>query len=103
MKHIGIACFTFILFSSLSSVFGQGFVNLDFENTTITTIHNPGGDTYTATLPGWGVYGFPYGNPTDIGYNTIALDAPAVTLQGSDSPFFPAIQGSYSVLLQGGT
>jgi PEP-CTERM motif len=103
MKLLCIACFALILLSGLRNAVGQSFANLHFENTTITTIHNPGGDTYTATVPGWGVFGFPYGNPTDIWYNTIALDAPAVTLQGTDSPYFPAIQGRYSVLLQGGS
>lgn len=92
-----------MIFGFSGLALAQGFVNLDFESTVITVTHNPGGDTYTATIPGWGIYGFPYGNPTSVGFNDVALDAPAVTLQGTTSAFFPAIQGSYSVLLQGGT
>ncbi|MEO5802168.1 MAG: hypothetical protein ABIR24_01455 [Verrucomicrobiota bacterium] len=95
MKLLGIACHVVILLASLGNASGQSFANLNFENTTITGS--------IATLPGWGIYGFPYGNPTSIYFNTIALDAPAVTLHGVNSPFYPAIQGSYSVLLQGGT
>jgi len=103
MKPLRLNCFIVALLLSFRSASAQGFVNLGFENTTITTVHYPGGDRYTATVPGWGVFGFPYGNPTDIGYNEVALDAPMVTLQGTSSPYFPAVQGSYSVLLQGGT
>jgi hypothetical protein len=36
-------------------------------------------------------------------FNNIALDSPAVTLQGTNSPFYPAIQGNCSILLQGGS
>jgi len=85
--------------------YSQRFVNLDFETTTITTIHNPGGDTYTAKTPGWSVNTFNYvnGDPNSIPYNNIALDSASVNLEGTNSPYAPAIQGLYSILLQGGT
>src|ERR1035438_678419 len=95
-------CSTLLLLSALGAA-GQGtFQNLGFEDTTLTPVLvNPGSGFYVtnATHPGWGVYGFPYGNPTTISYDDIALDAPAVTLQGTDSRSFPAIQGDFSVLL----
>lgn len=97
MKLPRIACFGLILLSGLINAVGQGFGNLNFERSTIHT------DGETATLEGWTVYGFPYANSSDVWFNTIALDAPAVTLQGTNSLCCPAIQGRYSVLLQGGT
>jgi len=83
----------------------QGFINLDFESATIMTIHNPGGDTYTAMVPGWSVNTPNYvnGDPNSIPYNDIALDSAAVNLEGTNSPYEPAIQGMYSIFLQGGT
>jgi hypothetical protein len=86
---------------------GQGFLNLAFENTTITTIHNPGGDTYAATTPGWTVNTVNYvnGDPNSVPYNNIAIDSPAVNLEGTDCPFpsVRAIAGNYSFFLQGGS
>jgi hypothetical protein len=35
--------------------------------------------------------------------NDIALDSAAVTLQGANSPYAPALQGNYSIALQGGS
>jgi hypothetical protein len=83
----------------------QGFLNRNFDTTTLTTVHFPGGDRYTATIPGWAwnTPNYVDGDPNSVALNDIALDAPAVTLQGTSSPFFPALQGGYSVLLQGGT
>jgi hypothetical protein len=93
---------------SCQIVCGQAFVNLDFENTTLTAfLVNPYIPYYAinATLPGWnwsplGTFG--NGDPnTTVAFNNIALDAPYVTLQGS--LYYPPIQGSYALLLQGGT
>src|SRR5437867_4003337 len=100
-----IACFVPVSLALLRSASGQGFANLDFENAIINTVHNPGGDTYTATVFGWGVIGGGQfsGDPSTIPFNSFALDAPYVTLQGTNSRNFPAIQGQYSILLQCGT
>ena len=87
-------------------VFGQGFVNFNFETTTITPVVFPGGTRYTATVPGWTWTpdgNFVNGDPNSVGYNDLALDSPAVNLQGTNSPFAPAIRGKYSILLQGGS
>lgn len=88
------------------NLFGQGFLNLNFESTTITPVVFPGGTRFTATVPGW--TWTPPGNTINadtntVAYNEVALDSPAVTLQGTNSPFAPAIQGKYSILLQGGS
>ena len=89
--------------------YGQGFVNLGFETTTLTPIlANPLSGYYVtnATVPGWSwtpQQNFGYGDPsTTVAYNDIALDAPAVTLHGSND-YTPAISGKYSILLQGGS
>ena len=83
---------------------GQGFVNLDFENTTVTPVVF-GGTRYVATIPGWSwdPSNFLDGGTNNVVLDDIALDAPAVTLQDWMSPFFPAIDGNYSVYLQGGS
>jgi hypothetical protein len=90
---------------------GQGFVNLDFEDTTITPVlinSFSGYYDYIATVPGW--TWTPQNNAaaidadTMVSLNTIALDAPAVTLHSVDDPYGrQAIQGNYSILLQGGS
>jgi hypothetical protein len=87
-------------------VYAQGFVNLRFETTTITPVVFPGGTRYVATVPGWSWTppgNFVNGDPNSVGYNELALDSPAVNLQGTNSPFAPSIQGMYSILLQGGS
>lgn len=104
MNLLRLTSLIVVLFVGSRNVPAQTFVNLGFESTTISTVHYPGGDRYFATLPGWSYYGIPSeGGPGTVNYNTIALDAAAVTLHGTSSLSAPAIQGSYSVLLQGGT
>jgi hypothetical protein len=80
--------------------FAQGFVNLNFERTTIppTLV---GGWAYpvdsTQALPGWTVGG------AVIMYNDLSLGSPAVSLMGPNFPNFAGytpLQGSYSVLMQ---
>jgi hypothetical protein len=81
-------------FSSLG--FAQGFVNLDFETAIISTNHNPGGNTYTALLAGW--------TPSNIPFNSVNLDSPGINLEGTNNPVGPvAIQGEYSIFMQGGS
>lgn len=105
------ACSSLLLLSAMGAT-GQGFQNLDFEDTTLTvTLINPGYPipfyATNATVPGWGWsphQTFGYGDPsTTVSFNNVALDAPAVTLHGTDSPFAPVISGNYSILLQGGS
>src|SRR5271166_4060856 len=93
------------LFMGLQLVCGQGFVNLDFENTTITPVVFGGGTSYVATIPGWSwnTTSIVNGNGNNVVLDEIALDAPEVTLQDWMSPYFPAIEGNYSVFLQGGS
>jgi hypothetical protein len=101
--HAFLAAVSFCVLQDSS---GQGFINLSFENTQITTVVFPGGNQYTATLPGWTWsphVNFVNGDPNSVPLNDIALDDSDVTLQGTNSPFAPAIQGNYSLLLQGGT
>ena len=81
----------------------QGFVNLNFERAVI--VHDPSGgypgSSYASNaIPGWTAYisGVPQ---TDIIYNDYPLAAPAVTLQGTNSGLFPAVQGKYFVMLWG--
>jgi hypothetical protein len=80
------------------------FRNLDFERPVLPL--NPDLEfqvPITNGLPGW--RGYIGGSPVDrVLYNTIALDAAAISLQNPSSPGFqgfPAVQGSYYVLLQG--
>ncbi len=102
------ACSSLLLLSALGAA-GQGtFQNLDFEDTTITAVLvNPfsGYYAYVATVPGWtwSPLGNAVGTLDTVSFNNVALDSPAVTLHGTDSPYAPALAGNYSILLQGGS
>ena len=105
MKLLRLTGFALVFLASVREAPAQGFVNLNFDDATITTISFPGRDRYTATVPGWAwnTPNYVNGDPNSVPLNDIALDAPAVSLQGTNSPFFPSLRGTYSVLLQGGT
>jgi len=86
----------------VSSAFGQGFVNLDFEQATIAPTP-VGGWTYpadpTQCFPGWTMSGA----GVVVMYNDLSLGAPAAILMGPNFPNavnYTPLQGSYSVLLQ---
>ena len=78
----------------------QGFVNLNFENATVLT-------SRIATISGWTVNTANYvnGDSGSIPYNDSAIDAAAVSLEGTNapSPSLQAIQGNFSIFLQGGS
>ena len=90
---------------------GQGFVNLGFETTTLTGVlanQHSGYYETNATIPGWDWSPHAnagYSDPnTTVEFNSLALDAPAVTLHGTNDPYgYQAIRGKYSILLQGGS
>jgi hypothetical protein len=107
MKPMPIICLIVVSHQLSPNGYAQGFVNLGFETTTITSTNFGGGTRYVATVPGWSwspLGNFVNGDTNTVAYNDIALDAPAVTLQGTNSQFgYPAIQGQYSILLQGGS
>jgi hypothetical protein len=95
-----LSAVSFALF--LQTVSGQSFVNLDFEQATISPTP-VGGWTYPAdpaqAFPRWTVDG----SGTVVMYNTLSIGAPAVDLMGPNFPnavnYLP-LEGSYSVLLQ---
>jgi hypothetical protein len=98
-RHIGFSLATVMMF--LQGAFGQGFVNLNFEQATITPTP-VGGSTFPAdpaqAFPGWIVGG----SNTSVMYNDMSIGGPAVSLMGPAFPNFvnyTPLQGSYSVLL----
>jgi len=106
--HTSLSLAVVILCCEIAS--GQGFVNLGFENTTLTQfLVNPFNPDYyatNATVPGWDwspheTFGF--GDPnTTVAFNNLALSSAAVCLEGTNM-FAPysAIQGHYSIFLEG--
>ena len=87
-----------ILLSFINCDYGQGFINLNFEQAKI--IINPDSTISTSNAaPGWTAYysGTPM---TEVLYNTTTLGAAAVSIQGTNGSY-PAIQGKYFILLQG--
>ena len=82
----------------------QGFLNLDFESAKIVADNSQGNPFVFATnaIPHWVAYigGSPL---TDIAYNSIALDEPAVSIHGTNSAYVTPIQGNFSVYLQAGS
>ncbi len=113
MKFSRIASFLAVLLATGRIVSGQAFQDLNFEGTppkpvviTPVLINSATGFyDYIATVPGWtwspleNAAGVNVG--TTVSLNSVALDDAAVTLQGTNSPFAPAIQGKYSIFLQG--
>ncbi len=109
IRHICLSFVTVICFCQIATA--QGFVNFGFEDTTITPVlinSFTGYYDYIATVPGW--TWTPQYNAatvdadTMVSLNSIALDAPAVTLHSTDDPYGPqAIQCNYSIFLQGGS
>jgi hypothetical protein len=107
MKATTVSSLVVVSLTFTMKLLGQGFVNLDFEDTTITPVGSPASTSYVATVPGWtwsppGIFAYYYADC--VAYNDIALDSPQVTLHSVDDPFgYPAIDGNYSILLQGGS
>jgi hypothetical protein len=96
------------LLLSAEAAAGQGsFQNLDFEQSTIIS-SSPTGFGFnagTANVPHWTTYGAlgssNYSGGAILPYNGGPLDSPGASLDGVDY-WTPAIQGNYSVELQGG-
>ena len=106
MRTIRIACFVPLLLAPLTMALGQGFVNLDFEQSTIvSSSQSPDGplDFGIASVPGWTAsssFGLVsnYSGGTALWYNNGTLSSPSISLVGKDF-FFPAIDGQYSIAL----
>jgi hypothetical protein len=87
-----------ILLVVIQSGHAQGFVNLDFEDATVspTPVNGFGGAVDTAiAFPGWTIGG----SGTLVWYNDLTLGSPAVILMGPNSPNgagFTPLEGSYS-------
>ena len=98
-----------LLLAGQGEGFSQGFVNLNFESAVIkldsSSPYYPHAVIASNAIPGWNAYGFPNGIPavaTWLGYDTIALDLTLVSVETITNPFPQAIQGKYSIFLQGG-
>lgn len=96
-------CLCVISLFTFNSSFGQGFVNLDFEDAVI--VHVPvqvpsdSNLVYTASAtPGWAIYGSYLGQSVML-YDTITLGSAAVSIHDGSS-FEVPLQGSYSIVLQ---
>src|SRR5690348_408097 len=83
------------------NVFGQGFVNLDFEDATIvpdpSSIYYPYAVYASQAIPGWTAIGLV--SPNDIIYNTVSLGATSVSLFGATGPnnVNPILDGAFSI------
>lgn len=112
MRTIRIACFVLLLLAPLTILRGQGFVNLDFEQSTIVSSMSFPGQNWNsgiANVPGWTLnsayaYGVVSNYPGGVimTYNSPTLDAPGITLVTANFPNWPAIDGKYSILFIGG-
>jgi hypothetical protein len=92
-------------FAFAAHCLGQGtFQNLDFEAATVSQTQLSGLVPAGSALPGWMIY---YGTnqQSQVFFNDFTLGATSVDLLGTNGqagPYGGAIQGGYSVLLQGG-
>lgn len=100
LKTIWLAA---LLFATAFSGRGQGFLNLNFENVTISTNHFPGGDTFDAIVTGWTAY-ISGAAQTKLAFNAISLGGATISIHDTNSVYLasppPQIQGKYLVLLQ---
>lgn len=108
MKRLHII-FVGASFALLQNLFGQGFVNLDFEYSIVTSsapAWSFAGNTGMANMPGWTEFNgwgdANYSGGASVIYNDQTLDSPNVSLWDRAYPN-PAIQGQYSVFLYGGS
>jgi hypothetical protein len=108
MKNMRFYCFAVVLILLLQNSIGQDFVNLDFEDSIITSSQPSfqGFNYGTANVPGWVEYNgwsdSNYAGGASLIYNNQTLDNPDVSIW--DTTYFrPAIEGDYSVYLYGGS
>jgi hypothetical protein len=99
---------TVAVIASTTTLFGQGFINLNFESATVPpTPPGAGGGPVNPAMafPGWTVgFGGP-GSPNFTLYNALTLGSVAQVLIGPNYPLgsgYAPLQGSYSALLQFG-
>jgi hypothetical protein len=98
-------CFCLATLLAPVSAHAQGtFQNLNFELANPVSVGNPAEPnavTAASAFPGWELYA---GNVqlTQVNFNDPDTGMTTVGLVGPNSPDFPAIDGNYSVLLQGG-
>lgn len=86
-----------VALATTTATLGQGtFQNLGFEQATVFGDPTPA----AGALPFWVGYinGVPIAN---IFYNDVSIGGAAVSIHDTSSHFYPALLGSYSVLLQG--
>ena len=102
MKTNGLGKFL-VLIATISRFVasGQGFLNLDFEQTSLPPNGPPGTVSTTSGLPGWEVSigGVPQ---STILYNNATLGDSSVAILGKGNSVNAVIDGNFSVALTGG-
>jgi hypothetical protein len=101
MKLLRFACLVVVSFALSRNVFGQDFVNLNFEQSTVVSSNYDDlfGFYYgTANVPGWTGY-TGTNQVTTILYNSPTLGSAGISVVG---PAFTDIQGQFTLLLQPG-
>lgn len=102
-------CTLAVLLISVQLLRAQEFTNLDFEASYVVSSYpsSYGFDTGRARVPGWTAYhaweAANYLGGTELWYNNETLDAANASLLGVNYLWQPAIVGSFSILLKGGT
>ncbi len=103
MRTISIraAALAALLVGHVPWVHAQGFINLDFESTSLSPGGPPGSVTTAIGLPGWAVSigGVP---ESTILYNNGTFGSSSIAILGSGNHFNPIIQGNFSAMLVAG-
>jgi hypothetical protein len=104
MKMINLIISQAASSSVFLSALAQGtFQNLNFEQANPISAGAPGAPyfvTAASALPSWSVY-YSGIQQTQVSYNAVSTGATQVTLISTGNPLYNAIDGNYSVLLQG--
>ena len=106
--HISFSLIVVVLLAILQNLYGQGFVDLNFEAATLVPVPGSGGSfvEFAQAFPGWSES--PGAKTTYAVYDTVAIDSTAISIM--DTNPYPiassfdgvVIQGEYSAILAAG-
>ena len=107
IKHLRVGCLVVALLSFLRNLYGQGFVDLNFESATLATAPPPWGSSsveFAQAFPGWSES---IGLNTNALYDAVPLDTVGISIIDKSFSSWPAwpgpvIQGNYSAVLASG-
>ena len=108
MKRLRVGCLVVAWLSFLRNLYGQGFVDLNFESATLVPVPGSGGlfVEFPQAFPGWSES--PGAYTTYALYDTVPIDSTAISIMDTNPYPYASwldgavIQGKYSAILAAG-